>query len=592
MKNTLLFALVFLLLLSQAGFSKSYSYDSIKTNLDFYSDGSVIVRQERDYNFVGSFSYAYLDIIKKGAGDVKFLGITDLDTNESLTYDLQEDSTHTKATWYYTANYQIKRFLIVYKIEGVVKRYQDVAEFYWKVIEDTHESIDKLDSYINLPTSSSNLFKVFVHSSASPGELTFDRANKTATVSMQNIPKDTFVEFRVLTEPSLFGDVNQIGYKNYENILSEEKLTFFSSFFSNNQFIIVVILSMLPIFAFIYFYMKYGRDPKVEYEVTYEHEPPGKVPPMALSNLLEGEEEHTNIKREAMGMLATIFDLARRDYLEVREEKKKRFLGLGEKTDQIFILTKKGRGSLKSLENFERSILKFLFSLGSEEGRVTSSDIVKECKRNPYFVKGEIDKFDKQARNWFERKYFPITEKVSREKRNRFIFIISTYLAVVFILTIFTFSFYMFMLPLFVCIFLIVVSSMISKRSQQSVLEVKRWKAFKNFISDFSAMKDAPVTLLKIWDEYLVYAIALGVAKKLLENIKEISIGTKRPIATVDWYHGLSSMPGRTISPESITGFIDGMSHTVDALSSSTSVGGGFSGGGGGGGGGGGSGAG
>jgi len=136
-----------------------------------------------------------------------------------------------------------------------------------------------------------------------------------------------------------------------------------------------------------------------------------------------------------------------------------------------------------------------------------------------------------------------------------------------------------------------VTSVLISKRTYKSALEIKKWKAFKKYISDFSAMKDAPVILLKIWDEYLVYAIALGVAQKLLENLKELSIETRRSMTAVSWYHGISPIRGNTISPNAISGFIDSMSHTVSALSSSTSVGGGFSGGGGGGGGGGGSGA-
>jgi len=130
-----------------------------------------------------------------------------------------------------------------------------------------------------------------------------------------------------------------------------------------------------------------------------------------------------------------------------------------------------------------------------------------------------------------------------------------------------------------------------SKRTYESALEIKKWKAFKRFISDFSVMKDAPLTLLKIWDEYLIYAIVFGVAEKLLENLKKLSIETGRSISAIAWYHGLSPIPGRMISPENITSFVNNLSHTVNALSSSTSVGGGFSGSGGGGGGGGSSGA-
>ena len=570
---------------SQLALSKSYSYDYIKTNLDFYEDGSVIVRQERTYDFVGSFSYAYLDILKKGSDDVSFMGIVDLDTNESLTYDLEEDSNHAKATWYYSADNQVKRFLIVYKIEGAVKRYEDVADFYWKIIEDNHESIDKLDSYVNLPSSSQNLFKIFVHSSASPGEINFYRDFKSAAISMQNIPEDTFVEFRILAEPSVFSGVEQINQKEYENILNEEKRIFYLSTFGDVW--IITLLSALPIIAFIYFYLKYGRDPKVDYELTYEQEPPSKIPPMALSNLLEGEENKMEIRREAMGLIATIFDLARRGYLEVREEKKKRFLGLGEKTEQVFIRTNKNS---INLGDFEKDILDFIFSCGSDNKKVTSSEIVNYCRWNRRKVQKEIEKIDENARKWFENKFFPITEKISTSIKMKIAAVFLVYLLFIIILFVFYNSVYLF-IPIFITVLMIITSVLITRRTYKSALEIKKWKAFKKYISDFSAMKDAPLTLLKIWDEYLVYAIAFGVAQKMLENLKELSIETKRPIAAVGWYHGISPIRGNTISPEAISGFIDGMSHTVSALSSSTSVGGGFSGGGGGGGGGGSSGA-
>lgn len=93
-----IFILLSFILVSQIGFSKSYSYDYIKTAIYFSQDGSVVVSQERAYNFVGSFSYAYLDVLKKGATDVKFLGIMDVDTNTPLKYTLDEDSSHVKAT--------------------------------------------------------------------------------------------------------------------------------------------------------------------------------------------------------------------------------------------------------------------------------------------------------------------------------------------------------------------------------------------------------------------------------------------------------------------------------------------------------------
>jgi hypothetical protein len=60
-------------------------------------------KSRRAYNFLGSFSYAYLDLLKKGAQDIDFIEIRDLKTNQPLQFSVEEDSSHVKATWYYSA---------------------------------------------------------------------------------------------------------------------------------------------------------------------------------------------------------------------------------------------------------------------------------------------------------------------------------------------------------------------------------------------------------------------------------------------------------------------------------------------------------
>jgi uncharacterized membrane protein len=132
----------------------------------------------------------------------------------------------------------------------------------------------------------------------------------------------------------------------------------------------------------------------------------------------------------------------------------------------------------------------------------------------------------------------------------------------------------------------------ILRKTTQATLEIKKWEAFKRFITDFSAMKDAPAILLHIWDEYLVYAIVLDVAKKLLKNLEILAKEQNLKFATVTWYTGagMTGMPSGVMSPESFSSIVSNLSNMVSALSSSSSVGGGFSGGSGGGGGGGGSG--
>ena len=630
MKKIILIPLIIVfavLLIQKNVYAKSYSYPDITIYLDFDRDGTVTVRQERTYDFQGNFTWAYLDLLKKGADDIKFVEIRDMETNQSIPFNIEDDSQHVKATWYYSANYEWKKFLIVYQIYGAVYRYQDVAEFYWKVIENNHEFIKDFNGVITLPEPSPNLFKLFVHSSAKLGDMHFSDDYKQATVIMHDIPKDTFVEFRLLTDPSIFREVRLNPKNMYENILNEERTNYYFTF--TNTVLFYILLIIPPIGIFFYFYLKYGREPKVDYDLTYEHEPPSKIPPMALAVLMKEGRLETQ-KRSIQGFIATIFDLARKGFLEIREEIKPHFL-MFEKKDQRFILTKKGKKELKSpskLLDFELIILKFFFQVVPSKGNiefpfdlknftklfgkdfkkdvnveidskeiypeVTASEIVKWNRRKKKALE-LINVLEYKARSWFESNHFSIFTKRSKIESKKFTIISLVYLAAIFVLLFFLgkLSFYLFIFLAVISLLLIGLGILpILQRTPEATLEFKKWQAFKRFISDFSAMKDAPPTLLHIWDEYLVYAVVLGVAKELLKNLEKLAKQYNYKFAAVTWYSTTGArMPSGVMSPESFSSLVGNMSNMISALSSSTSVGGGFAGGGGAGGGGGGSGA-
>jgi len=598
--------------------AKSYSYPDITIYLDLDKDGTITVRQERTYDFQGSFTWAYLDLLKKSADDIKFVDIKDMETNQTVRYDLEDDSKHTKATWYYSANYEWKKFLIVYQIYGAVDRYQDVAEFYWKVIEDEHEFIKDFNAVITLPEASPDLLKLFVHSLAKPGEMRFSEDYKQVTVIMHDIPKDSFVEFRLLTDPSIFREVRLEDKKMYENILNEEKFNLFT-----DTILFYILLIIPPIGIFFYYYWKYGREPKVEYDLTYEREPPRKIPPMALAVLMKSKLGDESTK----GFIATIFDLARRGYLQIREEIKPHFL-MFEKKDQRFILTRKGKKELKKrskLLNFEINVLRFLFQLVPSKKstknlftlpKILSKDLtnidleIKTDKIYPEITASEIVKWNRKnritlslieilksnAQYWFESKFFSIYTKRSKIEGRNFAKLLILYFVGIVALLYFLGRVSLqeiVLLLLITFLFMVVGIIPILRKTPEATLEIKKWQAFKRYISDFSAMKDAPPVLLHIWDEYLVYAVLLGVAKKLLENLKKLAERYNWKFDAVTWYAavGAARIPSGTMSPESFSSLVGNMSNMVTALSSTSSVGGGFAGGGGGGGGGGGSGA-
>ena len=599
MKSRVLILLL-LLLLVPITFSKSYQYDSIILDLDFYENGSVLIHQTRDYNFDGSFSWAYIDFKKTDAKDIKVIDLVDMKTGDTIPFTLEEDSKHVKVNWNYNAYNENKKFQIVYLIDGAVKKYEDVSEFYWKLIEEEHEKIKYLQVDTNLPKSSSNLFKVFVHSQGRNGKLEFLDDNSTARFTLEDIPRNTFVEMRMLTEPSIFSQIITISKPMYEKILKEEEKNYeenkpnetISSTLTILKIISYIIYLGVPIVVLIYFYFKYGMEPKVSYEGIYEHEPPMDIPPMVLASLLD--KTIPNIQISARALLATLFDFAVRGFLVIKEEKKKVFLF--KTTVHKFELTKKGKDSKlkEKLTDFEWKIFSLFFKEISKDGKTVDTEEIKKWTQKNYTFRKRLLDFSKTAKKWFEKKYFKIYEKKSEKARKKFLMFLLIFSIVGFFLG--GFVVFMFYFPIAFVSYLF--SGTISRRTSESALQVKKWKAFKKMIEDFSDMKNAPTTLLHIWDRYLVYAVVLGVAEELLKNLEEFAIRTNQNVYGVGWYYGSSGVMYGTLSPKqfsilssNISSTINSMTMSSGAFSTSTSTGGGFSGGGGVGGGGGGSGA-
>src|SRR5207244_2559816 len=81
---------------------------------------------------------------------------------------------------------------------------------------------------------------------------------------------------------------------------------------------------------------------------------------------------------------------------------------------------------------------------------------------------------------------------------------------------------------------LVVVSgSAFARRSAQGALLNARWQAFKNFLHDYSRLKEAPPASVILWDHYLAYAVPLGEARTVTQMMKVHQPPDARPDG---WY--------------------------------------------------------
>ncbi|UCF04970.1 MAG: DUF2207 domain-containing protein [bacterium] len=607
-------ASVFLITGFRTARGKSYSHPSIEQTYRFNSDGSAEVEEIRTFKFNGSFSWANLRRYttgQYGRYSVEYHGVWDVDTNRKLPFETQSYRHAEEIKWYYQAENTTKRFLIRYRIGSAVQRYADAAQFYWKAIEDTHARIDQIAITVIPPVSSPELFKIFVHSRARPGEIDFASDFSTATVLQNKIPKDSFVELRVLLDPELFQQAAINQSQTYENLLADERRTASAARRAAIRNIAIitgaaVILAAL-IVAYIWAYLRYGREPRVAYNSSYEREPPRDLPPAVVPAILT--QGNINLSQISNAFAAAIMECARLGYLEIHEQEEKGLIF--KSTDFTYKITPKGKALLskqpvergrneRPLEDFEVRVLKTVIIKAGDGSMATGEDIKewgKEMKGRKSNFLMFIKPFGTKMRKWFESKYFKLDDP--RSEKAKLWFVGGSAVVFTAFLLVFAFGYRhpAFLILGFVVLASFPLSASLSRWTPEAALEEKRWKAYKKFISDFSAMNDAGPELLPLWEKHLVYATALGVADKLLSNLEMVAKEYKRTVPVAAWYvpRAGSAMAvgpgGGYASMESLSSSFSNLANLSSALSTSTSSGGGFSGGGGGGGGGGSSGA-
>jgi len=111
------------------------------------------------------------------------------------------------------------------------------------------------------------------------------------------------------------------------------------------------------------------------------------------------------------------------------------------------------------------------------------------------------------------------------------------------------------------------------------------WRAFRNYLKEFSSLPDAPALAVIIWEQYLEYATALGVAKEVAKQVGSLVPAERLPapwpgapsnftsLALLNALHTSTAIP-----PSSA---VHSGSSSSSGISSFSSFGGSFSGGGG-----------
>ena len=504
-----------------------------------------------------------------------------------------------------------KQYLIRYTVKDVIKKYNDCAELYWQFVGSEFEiSADSITGIIKLPNkvSDKDELKVWGHTEYLNGEIYVTDLD-IVEFNVNKYKSGNFVEVRIAMPTYLFEKVSS------ENISQEEKLddiikeeTEWANEANarrdrrNKNFKLLILATILVNTSIGIMFSKkikknkqfLEKNPNIlpEQQLEYYRELPDKEEtPLEAVFILK-----TGYKQSCLPNVfsATILNFALKGYIRIEQEGKTIKILLNKiKTDE--------------LTGDEKKVLEILRAT-SNNNELTMAELEKYIKNYPSKLMNLNSTFEKVSKTQASEKGKFDTNRFNKqivyaEKNVGYIFL----LIIIITASIFTIGYayknvqsmlitctiislaFFIVVTIINLILNIKITTSFNGFTQKGINEQEQWKAFKKYMEDFSYLNEKEVPELVLWEKYLVFATAFGIADKVLKQLK-----VKYPeLNDPDTIHSMILFNSMYSSNGFNTGFINSISSSTSRMYSSTyssgsGGGGGFSGGGGFGGGGGG----
>lgn len=588
------FALLVIILFSFTAFitsaERSFEITDYQAQVKILENGDIQVSEIFEYSFDGDFNGIIRTIGIGGSDGFKYFKASEyfpehkeLEYTQSLAADMVTYRIYDKSS------NERKSFLLEYQLKNVATFYNDTAEFYWKFFDESNTSpIGHIKIEIELSSAevSAEELKVFGHGPMD-GKVSI-REDGKIVYEVDGLSSKEMVEARILFPTSMIPNSSKIINQNkFAEIMKEElawaKKADREMYFNIIVFLLALLVVLFNIFLAIRLYFKYDKELKPEVEMDYYRELPQDITPAVLSKLMSIQGVGSK------DIMATLMDLVRKKYLKIEEIPK------GRKKDYKFILIEEG--DTTNLKKHESYLFHWLFYSIGNGASVTLKEIKDYAKasRTQSSFRSNYNKWVKKVGEEFKKyNYFG----QSKEGLKTAVKIILMEFAGVFLLfalgAFLKMQLFMIIPLLFAVGFtgfgVIIYGALIRKKTQTGINEYTKWRAFKRFLLHFSNMKDYEIPSIIVWEHYLVYAISLGVADKVISKLKLALSSQDISLRNSTYLYCMTDRSGR-LNNSMFRSFDKVFTSAFASATASTGSGGGFSSGGGGGGGGGGAGA-
>lgn len=504
---------------------REYYVSDALIDLTVHENGLLHVKESYTYSFDGKFNGVYRDIPIKEGEDIKNINVyiegaygeyevLDKGDYVRIVVYLWADEDHTQKI-----EDQDVKITYSYDRTNVVTLYNDVGSLQYKLWGENWECrVEKLTANIHLPGNTSYSYYL----NPEYYNLSDSMDGNTIHIETTRIPSGNFYELQVLMPLSDFANAP---YAKHENVNGKEEIMKQQEAYKNdvnfwgNLYNIISALCFVSPLSLVYVYLRYGREPKVNYGGIYERELPTDDPPEVVNALIEHKG---NIGRPDMkGFEASIMDLIDRKVfkIHVEEEEHTKDLILEFDESKYDSLSKPEKTIFATLEHF------------SHDGLLNVSKLSSQLNNeyNGKYFKGKLDAWEEDV--IYEYLGSEKVEKYFNKKGSNLgiAFVLGGFLIAVITVILFAFSshpnsWHMLIGGIFLAAVSIAVmflpNDILGQWTSEGRVYYLKWNNFKKFLSDNSLINEHPPESIVIWNKYLVYGTALGVADEVYEAMK------------------------------------------------------------------------
>lgn len=436
-----------------------------------------------------------------------------------------------------TRNYKIS-----YTVPNVVTKYNDCTELYWQFLSsDNGMSGKNITGIITLPSPVSNLenLRVWAHGQLD-GEIT-KASNDTVTFALARLNSNSMLEIRIVTDEDIFTNLFNVSPTNKLSSILEEEQRWAdeaNEIRKRNQMVIAGILigEFLLLALLVIKYIRYiseGKEIEIKYtypdlNIEYFRDIPNEkeATPARASYMYNFKGTSSTIS-ESKVFSATILNLALKRIIE--------FEPIDKKNVRIkFLFTPEADKSIDELKSDEKLIYDLLIMSAKGSDSITTKDLSRIASKNyeswhSRFAKLEsVVKLSVQTPEIISKERKDVYKKWNLRATIYIMLVIIGFFCLPMVVP-FSFAKEMFMVGAvdFVMLILCMIkcirnSKKIDIFTEKGYEEKAQWKGLKQYMKDFSLLKEKEVPDLILWEKYLVYATVFGISKKVIEQLKVV----------------------------------------------------------------------